>query len=330
MKISICNPLPAALLHYSCELVETLGRIGFEPAFVPAFGVENRAGAAGKIINLGGAVRNARFGGGAYRSTVQCWPSLGLLEPLLWSSQQKRNFIIFHDPVPIRKQVGFDRVSRLLAKHWRSANSPVIIVHSSDAYIEASRLFPRMEVRKALHPVLSEMPSSATPGVEVVVAGQFKPERNVELLRHLGPMLRARGFLPRIYGRGWPEHIPGWDIESRFLTEVELDRALDRAAVVLIPYKNYFQSGIAIRALERGRLSVSPENSFARDVFGDISGSIYSASANAETVLESIASVAATKSAPKDVFEDYQRCTDETWRIALSEFVHPERFVRDR
>jgi hypothetical protein len=220
---------------------------------------------------------------------------------------------VFHDPVPIRKQVGFDLISRKLASRYSSDRAPVILVHSDDAYVEAKKLFPGLSVRKALHPLLSDLRQPLVSGNDIVVAGQFKPERNLSLLAEIGPLLRAKGLRPRIYGRGWPENVPGWEVDSRFLGEAELDAAIDGAAVVLIPYRNYFQSGIVIRALERGRLSVSPENSFARDVFGAVPEAIYRPDAPATEVLHHLVAVAESKNSPSEVFEDYRQRTDSSW-----------------
>lgn len=321
-KITICNPLPEALRHFRLELAETLVRTGFQPEIAPAHGVEDRPGAAGKLIKLSNAIRNSQYGKSSFRPTIQCWPSLGLLEPLLWSSSTEPNYVIFHDPVPIRQQVGFDHWSKLLASRMSKKRGPVILVHSSDAFVEAEKLFPGLEIQKALHPVRSAVPARNALGSDVVVAGQFKPERNVELLAKLGPLLRRKGLRPRIVGRGWPAGIPGWDIDSRFLSEIELDAVIDEAAVILIPYKNYFQSGIAIRALERGRLSVSPENSFANEVFGSIPGSIYKSSATPEEVLESLVMVSSSRSAPLQALESYRERADLSWTSVLTETSH--------
>lgn len=315
--MSISNPLPDALKHFEVELSQTLVRAGYNPSSLSTRGVEDKAGVRGKIAKLGNAIRNSRLGSENRSTVIQCWPSFGLLEPILWTPRAGQSFVIFHDPIPIRSQVGFDRGSRFAASRWRTKNAPNILVHSDDAFVASRQLFPHLTIRKALHPILTEIEDPADSGEEVVVAGQFKPERNLDLLIALGLMLRAKGLRPKIYGRGWPTDIPGWDVDSRFLSEAELDAAIDRAAVVLIPYKNYFQSGIAIRALERGRLSVSPKNSFAMDVFRACPGAIYEPSASPESVLECLLAVASAPEAARKIFMDYQQRTDASWASAL-------------
>lgn len=309
----ICNPLPEALQHYATELRQTLERSNLTSGMTVGYRVEDAPGLIGNGLKLARALGNSRYRrDSASSSTIQCWPSLGLLEPILWRNVSRRNLVVFHDPVPIRKQVGFDSFSRTLARCSGGRSAPTVVVHSDDAFREAARCFPKLTIRKALHPLLTEVDGTPNPTGEVVVAGQFKPERNLALLASIGPALRSRGLRPRIYGRGWPS-VPGWEVDSRFLAEAELDEAIDRAAVLLIPYRNYFQSGIAIRALERGKISVSPENSFARDVFGSFPQAIYPALAAPEEVLERLIYIASTTASPLDIFKDYQKRVDASW-----------------
>lgn len=320
MTIYISNPLPHALSHYESELTQTLGRVGLTHSSTASLAVEDRPGIWGKAVKLRNAVRNSSHHAPIQSQTIQCWPSLGLLEPALWHKKGgSPNLVVFHDPVPIRKQIGFDPISRKLASSYGSDRAPVILVHSDDAHIESRKLFPGLAVRKALHPLLTDLRMPATAGRDIIVAGQFKPERNLSLLAEIGPLLRARNLRPRIFGRGWPENIPGWEVDSRFLGESELDAAIDEAAVVLIPYRNYFQSGIAIRALERGTLSVSPENSFARDVFGAVPETIYRPDATAGEVLDHLVAVAESTTSPSEIFEDYRRRTDDSWAALFGE-----------
>lgn len=318
MTLYISNPLPQALRHYEIELIQTLSRVGTAHSSAASLPVEDKPGFWGKAVKFSNAIRNSRRRIPTSSRAIQCWPSLGLLEPALWHSSRRPNFIVFHDPVPIREQIGFDRFSRKLASLYRPDFAPVILVHSDDAGAEARRLFPGLSVKKVLHPLLSENIAPTSGGSDIIVAGQYKPERNLSLLSEIGPMLRAKNLRPRIYGRGWPENIPGWEVESRFLSEAELDAAIDDAAVVLIPYRNYFQSGIAIRALERGTLSVSPENSFARDVFGAVPQAVYRPEATAREVLDHLITVAEVPIRAVEVAQDYRSRTDASWGELLS------------
>ena len=71
-----------------------------------------------------------------------------------------------------------------------------------------------------------------------------------------------------IRGRGWPA-IDGWDLDDRFLSEEEFSAEIDAAGVVLIPYQRFYQSGVAIRALEGGVPVVGPQHPFLSNLFGD-------------------------------------------------------------
>jgi glycosyltransferase involved in cell wall biosynthesis len=90
----------------------------------------------------------------------------------------------------------------------------------------------------------------------------------LELLVVLAPLLRDRGFRLLVVGRGWPD-IAGWEVDNRFLPETELDQRIRDSAAVLIPYSHFYQSGIAVRALELGVPVVGPRHPFLSDLFGD-------------------------------------------------------------
>ena len=52
-----------------------------------------------------------------------------------------------------------------------------------------------------------------------------------------------------IVGRGWPT-IDGWKIDDRFVPEADVNRLVGSATVILIPYQEFFQSGVMVRAAE--------------------------------------------------------------------------------
>ena len=89
-----------------------------------------------------------------------------------------------------------------------------------------------------------------SPRPVVRVLGQYKQDRDLEVLRLLASELRGQ-FELEIVGRGWPE-IAGWRVDARFVAESELDLLIRTSDAVLIPYRRFYQSGIAIRALENG------------------------------------------------------------------------------
>jgi hypothetical protein len=118
------------------------------------------------------------------------------------------------------------------------------------------------------HPVLPRPVAGPGTSDVVLVCGQYKPARDLHLLEQLAGPLRDRGLRPVIRGRGWPA-VDGWEVHEGFLSEPALDAALAGSAVVLIPYAHFFQSGIAIRALELGVPVAGPRHPFLADLLGD-------------------------------------------------------------
>jgi hypothetical protein len=82
-----------------------------------------------------------------------------------------------------------------------------------------------------------------------LVLGQYKKARSVHLLAELARHLRAHEL--RLVGRDWPP-IEGWHLVPHFVAEEEVDREIASADVVLIPYEDFYQSGVLVRAFEQG------------------------------------------------------------------------------
>jgi hypothetical protein len=144
---------------------------------------------------------------------------------------------------------------------------PTIVVHSQPA---ASALAAQgwSPTRLLPHPILPQQyrPRNLD-SRRVVVVGQYKPARHLQLLEALAEPLNARGYELIIAGRGWPD-VPGWQVRNSHLSESELDDVIASAACVLIPYREFYQSGIAVRALEAGRAIVGPEHPFLAGLYG--------------------------------------------------------------
>jgi len=62
--------------------------------------------------------------------------------------------------------------------------------------------------------------------------------------------------------------VSGWDVIDRFVSEAEFSELLSSAAAVLLPYKHYFQSGVALRALEAGVPTVGRSTGFLTSILG--------------------------------------------------------------
>ena len=68
-------------------------------------------------------------------------------------------------------------------------------------------------------------------------------------------------------GRGWPQ-VTGWDVDARFLSEAEVTAALSSAECLVLPYSLYFQSDVAVRALESMTPVVGVRHPFLEDLLG--------------------------------------------------------------
>jgi glycosyltransferase involved in cell wall biosynthesis len=130
----------------------------------------------------------------------------------------------------------------------------------------------KANVEQLAHPMLPPVEedckeNDGDQGSPVVrVLGQFKRDRDlgalVALAEELGPDVQLE-----IVGRGWPE-LEGWKVDSRFVSEAELDELMRTSSAVVIPYVRFYQSGIAIRALESNTPIVGRAETSLADLYG--------------------------------------------------------------
>jgi hypothetical protein len=85
--------------------------------------------------------------------------------------------------------------------------------------------------------------------------GQFKRDRDLEALADIAAA--PEDWSLEIIGRGWPE-VPGWEVRDEFVAEDEFEALIAEADVIVIPYERFFQSGVAVRALEQAVPVVAP------------------------------------------------------------------------
>lgn len=320
--VTVYNPLPVMLSHYEQALMQTLVSVGVVPgadaatsAEVGGSGLRARVGAA-----LGVLRDQGRLAAGEHRVIV-CWPSFGLLEPLLWRRPNRRAKInvIVHDPRPLRRQFGTSGACGRLGSLGARAPGIGVIVHTRPARDELVRLgWPEPDVVPLPARQRDRKPECSVVDRHVVsVLGQWKPARDAALLPALGLLLAGKGFSPVIAGRGWPP-IPGWQTHDGFLTEQALDARLGASACVVIPYTRFFQSGIALRALELGIPVVGPRHPFLEEVFGAAwPGLVDSPEPEAWLVaVDAVTGVPGT--ALNDAYEAYTRHSTDAWRRLLA------------
>jgi glycosyltransferase involved in cell wall biosynthesis len=269
----ILNPLGGTLAHYTSALESNLSDGGVD---VSVFSVLEPSAGGGKkvrwlqayVASITRARRALRaHGDRSGASVIVTWPVLGWFDLVLlrgFLPGRVRSALIVHDPVPLVHAVGYSRLAAAVGSWLTPGVTPV--VHSA----AAQRDLPEGRIKSSSellpHPI-KDMPPRATPdGVPlddrplIRVLGQFKPDRDIDIMTALARHDDLSDCTFEVVGRKWPP-IPGWSVEDRFVTEDELDALIDSSDVVLIPYSRFYQSGIAIRALELGTPVVGPRDS---------------------------------------------------------------------
>ncbi|MGK5169813.1 hypothetical protein [Geodermatophilus sp. CPCC 205761] len=268
----VVNPLSAALRHYESEIVSLVGDAETAPLSLTTAepSVDGRHRLRWLVSYLILLLRAGRRA----RSRARCkvlviWPVVGYWDLVLIRLIVGRSgTLVIHDPVPLVRARGYGAVARWAGVHL--GGGVRIIVHSR---VAADALDPRLRsesVDLLPHPML--VPDSGRDGGAdrrrpiVRIVGQYKAHRDLEALRLVAEQLGDTRVL-EIHGRGWPD-VPGWLVRDAFVPEQELDRLIASSDAVLIPYRRFFQSGIAMRCLEHGTPVVGPRDSSLSEVFG--------------------------------------------------------------
>ena len=141
---------------------------------------------------------------------------------------------------------------------------------SPEAHAISARYFPEARVHLLPHPAKAPVLAGSEEATRrtVLVLGQHKPARDLDVMAAIAPSLRVAGWELTVAGRGWPP-MPGWRVIDRFVEDSEFRALLDTQRVLLLPYRYYFQSGVALRALEAGVPVVGRQTGFLTSVLGD-------------------------------------------------------------
>jgi glycosyltransferase involved in cell wall biosynthesis len=271
--VVVVNPLGAALHHYQAELVSVLS--GLDRRIICLETVEphvsGRSRAAWLLRYLVLLVRAAlRVRGNPPGRVISVWPVLGYLDlVLLRFTAGRRGRLVLHDPTPLVWARGYGRAARWLGRTLGGGVG--VIVHSRAARAALDAGISERRVSLLPHPMLPSQPvspeptrSARTPTVRVL--GQYKPDRDVDALRRLARNLGPTADL-HVHGRGWPE-IQGWSVHPYFVLESEMESLISSSDVVLVPYRRFFQSGVAIRCLEHGTPVVGPADTSLEELYG--------------------------------------------------------------
>ena len=273
--VRIYSPLHQVSEHFVDRLTESL-----VTRDIPVIRLGSRNGEVGadrraKAMALGAHIRNARRYVQQGGPNVVAWPLLGWWEMPLWRHDTHKTLIAMHDPEPLVRQNGLTPRAAVQAARLSGSKWPHLVTMSPEATDVAARYFDAARIHLAPHPMRAPTLdlSHSTDGT-VLVLGQYKPARDLEIMAKIAPALRAKGWNPVVAGRGWPQ-IPNWQIIDRLLPEAEFQNLLRSAAVVLLPYRFYFQSGVCLRALESGVPVVGRATGFLTSILGpDFPGAI--------------------------------------------------------
>jgi glycosyltransferase involved in cell wall biosynthesis len=318
MKVVIVNTLGGALRHYTAELEDSLRTNGADVRTLSILEPSQNEG--GKRRWLGDYLAALRTAGAASRrhgaKVIVTWPLLGYIDlVILHVLVGARASVVVHDTKPLVRSIGYGKVWQRLAL-W-AARGPTLIVHSSQA--EADIGVEKLAARSKLlpHPMMSPDTDRRTnTGVATVrVLGQFKPDRDVEGLRAAATQL-GRDLDLMIVGRNWPR-IEGWKVRSEFVPEEELEQLIRGSSAVVIPYRRFYQSGIAVWCLEVGTPIVGPAGTSLDDLFGADSQLLISEPDGWAAAIEYAISPAG-QLAVKDAALRWRTKSEVAWRVWLN------------
>ena len=268
MTLRIINPLPSALYHYEHSLCDTLREAGMEDLRVSSADIEaGGRGYLGRAREHVAALSASR----ADDAALLLWPSFGYCEVLLDALLNPRLTVVFHDARPLRRQFGMRPWHGRLMAAWPRITRPGrVLVHSAGAQQVLTDLGWHPPIVLPL-PFRQVQPgnadrSRAQEGRTCLVLGQYKPARDLDMMENLPKLLPDWAF--RAVGRGWPP-LEGWEVVPTFVSEERMDDELRSADVVLVPYKNFFQSEVLVRAFELAKPAVTVRHEQTASLYGE-------------------------------------------------------------
>ena len=275
--VIIVNPLGGALKHYTNALHQHLVDAGISAQVrsldEPSVSGKHRLAWLLEYVQLLARAGWQTRRGSAPARILVTWPVLGFWDILLVKAMcGSTSWVVFHDPSPLVRSAGSGRAVSALIRRLKTR--PGTLVHSEEA-AKAMRARGLDALALVRHPVLPRVTEQSStrmdghgtaPRPRIRVLGQYKRDRDLDLLELLAKHL-GKDYDCEINGRGWPA-VKGWSVDARFVPEDELDQLIAGSTVILIPYKRFFQSGIAIRALEHAVPVVGRSETSLADLFG--------------------------------------------------------------
>ena len=267
----VLNPLGFALAHYQKELASILTNLQFQYnlSSEPEPSQSNSSRLRWVLVNFLNAYKYSK----SSDDIIALWPVLGYYDLLIYPMITGKKSItwIMHDPKPLTKAFGYGRIAKFIVAMLVNRNRIHIVVHSKEsiAFIP-SQLQEFVSVLP--HPILTHSQNrvdrSPDQDRNIRVLGQFKHDRNIDILKEISTFELDRNLIFEICGRNWPS-IDGWRVDSRFLTEDTFTKLLRATDLVLIPYIFFFQSGVAIRCLEERVPFMISVNNFSKELLGE-------------------------------------------------------------
>ena len=271
-RIIIINPLKNALNHYVISLSAMLDSIGVDSCVIeidePS---QSKLGKVRWVLNYLSTYCRARRSRVANSYFLIVWPFFGHFERVISSIFLGAGTrIIMHDPHPLVKSWGYSsfavRVGRTIGR------KSLLVTHSKDATDELNQQ-GLSQIAQMPHPLIPRNPVTNVDYLgksgKIRVLGQYKPDRDLALMERIAQNWNGTHQF-EVIGKGW-EELNGWTVENRFLSEEELDILIETSDIILIPYKNFYQSGIAVRAIELGIPFLAPRKNFFEEMLEDSS-----------------------------------------------------------
>jgi hypothetical protein len=245
--VVVVNPLGGALHHYADRLLKTLTAAGMNAHVItvlePSVSGKSRLG---WLVRYAAALAKTRHLRHERGRVIVTWPVLGHVDRVMIRILSGRNngTVVMHDPRPLVAAVGYGSTMVRLGQALAAGSQLVVHSELAEDDLRSQRLSPTL----LAHPVIAEEKTRTRNDRPVLrVLGQWKPDRDIRLMADL--VSRLPGIDLEVVGRGWPA-IEGWAVRDEFVTEKELDELVMSSTAVLIPYRRFYQSGIAARALE--------------------------------------------------------------------------------
>jgi len=264
--IKIINPLGGALDHYVKALEDILESADISTTLVSI--VEPSVSGGQRVDYLRTLVRE-RLTNLEQDACIVTWPTFGYLDPLMVPILRRpRVWTVVHDVRPLVTSVGYGRTTIKWASRFHG-RAP-LIAHSRRAASELAALGFANVARLPLpisNAIVPRPAEQTTTDGTIRVLGQYKRSRSLGALAEIAACKELREHPKEIVGRGWPA-ISGWRVQSEFIPESVFANKVAQSSAIVIPYSNFYQSEVALRALENDVPVVGPCGTHVEEVYG--------------------------------------------------------------